>query len=132
MGTPLRLLLDTHTLLWCLSDDPQLSPTVRAAVDDPLNSIFVSSISIVEIALKVQIGKLSVPIPIDQLTSAIRGRVNVRQLPLSFTHAVRLASLPLLHRDIFDRMLIVQALAEKLTLATADAAIAAYNIPILW
>jgi PIN domain nuclease of toxin-antitoxin system len=127
----LKLLLDTHVLLWCLDDDARLSTSIRDAVEDRVNEVYVSSLAIVEIALKVRLGKLKIHVPFDQLIATVRGRNDVRELALTFAHARALFSLPLHHRDAFDRMLIAQALVEQMTLATADADIAAYNIPIL-
>lgn len=127
----MKLLLDTHVLVWCLNGDTRLSAAIQTAIADPTNEIYVSSISVVEIALKVRVGKLAIHTPFERLIEEVRGRSDVRELALSFAHAMELFSLPLHHRDAFDRMLIAQALVEKMTLATADAAIAAYNVPIL-
>jgi PIN domain nuclease of toxin-antitoxin system len=105
--------------------------SIRDAVEHRNNDVYVSSLAIVEMALKVRLGKLKIQVPFDQLIATVRGRNDVQELPLTFAHARELFSLPLHHRDAFDRMLIAQALVENMTLATADAAIAAYNVPIL-
>jgi PIN domain nuclease of toxin-antitoxin system len=123
----MRLLLDTHILLWCLADDPTLSEEIRAEVVDSKNSIFVSAASGWEIAIKAAIGKLEAP---DDLPKAI---AICRFEPLSMTlaHAMKAGSLPRHHDDLFDRMLIAQSILEGCTLVTRDRRMNAYDIPIL-
>ena len=122
----MRLLLDTHTLLWWLADDPRLHAEVRDHVAES-EEVFVSTASAWEISLKKALGKLVAP---DDLPAQlVRHQFTV--LPIHLAHALRYGELPLLHRDPFDRMLVAQAQVEDLTIVTGDAAIAAYEVGVL-
>lgn len=124
----MRLLLDTHVLLWWLDDHPALGATARKAISAAGNEVFVSAISAAEIAIKSAIGKLQVP---DDL----EGQLDLNAftpLPLRIHHGVAVKDLPLHHRDPFDRLLIAQASTEGLTMVTADRAFAAYGIEMLF
>ena len=123
----MRLLLDTSTLLWWLGDDQRLGRVTRSAITDGRNDVYVSSVSIVEIAVKTSIGKLTAP---DDLVGAL-AEEGFDELPLLSTHAAMLANLPLHHRDPFDRLLIAQATVEQLMLATPDSQFAPYGVPLL-
>lgn len=123
----MRLLLDTHILLWWLSDDAQLSATVRSAVADGNNDVFFSAVSIAEIAIKQSLGKLDAP---EDLVSLI-AQEGITELPLTARHAAVLLHLPWHHRDPFDRLLVAQAKVEELSLATADSSLAAYDVAIV-
>jgi PIN domain nuclease of toxin-antitoxin system len=121
-----RLLLDTHSLLWWLADDHRLSPEMRGAVADT-EVVLVSTASAWEISFKKALGKLAAP---DDLPSQlVRHQFTV--LPIHLSHAVRYGDLPLIHRDPFDRMLVAQAQVEGLTIVTRDPAIAAYEVDVL-
>ena len=122
-----RLLLDTHVLMWSLSDPAKLGAAARSALRDSENEVLVSAGSIWEIAIKRASGKLRAP---EHLRSGIEQQ-GFQHLPMTFVHAERAGSLPLHHRDPFDRMLIAQAQIENLMLVTADARIAHYEVPIL-
>src|SRR4051812_41279294 len=110
----MRLLLDTHTLLWFLSDDPQLSPTAREHMEDPGNELFLSLASVWEIAIKVSIGKLALESPLEPFLPDQLHENDIQLLPISMAHTLRVASLPFHHRDPFDRLLVAQSLAEDL------------------
>jgi PIN domain nuclease of toxin-antitoxin system len=118
-----RLLLDTHVLLWWLGNDPLLSQTANALIRDPENVIFVSAVSLWEIWLKESLGKLRLPASFEEKLMA----QSFENLPLTASQTRQVALLPWHHRDPFDRMLVAQAITEKLTLLTADAAVAAYG-----
>jgi len=122
----LNLLLDTHILLWWLADSPRLSKKARNAVEDS-ELVWVSAVSAWEIELKRTRGLLDAP---DNLEATLRAR-DLRALPLTVAHAVAAGRLPRHHGDPFDRMLIAQASLESLTLLTADARQAAYEIPVI-
>jgi PIN domain nuclease of toxin-antitoxin system len=111
-----KLLLDTHTLIWILSDDPRLTAEAREAISDPETFVAVSPASAWEIEIKRALGKLDAPNDLLQQVA------DARFVPLSITleHAVTAGALPPHHRDPFDRMLIAQALLEGLTIATRD------------
>ena len=123
----MRLLLDTHALLWWLSDWDEIAETTRDAIADPENEVFVSAVSGWEIAIKKARGRLVAP---DNL-SAVVEKKHFEHLPLSFEHTERAAVLPPHHRDPFDRMLVAQAQAEGLVLVTRDARIPLYDVPIM-
>ena len=124
----MRLLLDSHTLLWWWEDDrPRLGPQTQALIADAANEVFVSAATIWELAIKRATGKLQTP---ADLEAAVRLSGFI-ELPITFQHAERAGGLPLLHRDPFDRMLVAQAQAESLTLITGDASIARYAVPTL-
>ncbi len=122
-----RLLLDTHVLLWALAGDPKLGGDARLAVADPRNDVFVSAVSVWEIAIKRALGKLKVP---DSLVATIAG-TGFRELPVTFFHAELAGSLPPRHNDPFDRMLVAQAQADGLVLVTADVNIPRYGVRTL-
>jgi len=122
-----RLILDTHILLWWWDDSPKLSADVRTLVSDPGHEVFVSAVSIAEIAVKKAIGRLEVA---DDFAEGIDAD-GFTELPLTAAHAGRLATLPLLHRDPFDRMLIAQAQAEDAALVTLHHAVRRYEVRAL-
>ena len=122
----MRLLLDTHIVLWQLAGSRKLSPAAEAAIESASTLLF-SSVSFAEIGIKAALGKLSVP---SNLADHIR-RAGVETLRLEADHGLMVAELPMHHRDPFDRLLIAQARAEKLTIVTADRRIAAYDVPVI-
>lgn len=124
----MTLLLDTHVLLWWL-DDPGLhiSAEARDAISDPDNLVLVSSASAWEIAIKRSLGKLTAP---HDLETAIQSCGFVT-LPISIAHALATESLPMHHRDPFDRMLLAQASIVKATIVSRDPQLAAYGLPII-
>ncbi len=123
----MRLLLDTHILLWWLDDDPRLGDTVRRAIVDGTNDVLISSITIAEIEIKKALGKLDVP---RELLTVL-DEAGFGTLPLSAAHSQQLRELPPHHSDPFDRMLVAQAIIEHVPLATADARLAAYDVQLL-
>ena len=123
----MRVLLDTHVLLWWLLDDSKLGPRVRSIIADGRNEIFVSSVTVAEIAIKRSLGKL--PGPPGLLGSLVEE--GFQELALLSTHAIALENLPMHHRDPFDRLLVVQAITESLTFASYDPLIRAYDIDLV-
>ena len=122
-------LLDTNALLWLLWNDPRLGPPARSVIADLLNQVFVSPISIYEIAYKSAQGRLEKPVPDDLEAEAI-GR-GLFMLDLTAFHAERAGRMDYLNTDPHDRMLVVQALAEGLILITADRDMLRYAVPTL-
>jgi len=120
----MKYLLDTHILLWWLSNDKKLSKELRDTITDADNVIYVSSASVWEMSIKSHLGKLSMPDNLDEML------VEKGFLSLSITleHAVLAGHLPAIHRDPFDRMLLAQAKIEKLTLLTHDNLLKKYKI----
>lgn len=122
------LLLDSHVLLWARGAPGKLSDEARCAVEDGARAVFFSSASIWELAIKQAKGKLDLP---DRLVESTIER-GFTELPIRSRHARLAGALPLHHNDPFDRMLVAQAQAERLTLVTSDPRIAAYDVPVLW
>lgn len=123
----MRVLLDTHVLLWWLFDEAKLGPRVRSVIADGRNEIFVSSITVAEIAIKRSLGKL--PGPPGLLGSLVEE--GFQELPSLSTHAVVLEELPLHHRDPFDRFLIAQAMTDSLTFASYGPRVRAYDVELI-
>jgi PIN domain nuclease of toxin-antitoxin system len=121
------LLLDTHSFLWWLDDDPKLGPKARAAITDGENLVFVSAATGWEIAVKRASGKLDAA---GDIAVWVRDSGFI-ELPIELTHAVLSGELPKHHHDPFDRMLIAQASLEGQTLVTADPEMAKYGVEIL-
>ena len=119
-----RLLLDTHVLLWSLTEPRRLSQHAREAVEDPRSEVFVSSISGWEIAVKHALGKLQAP---DDLEAGIKQQ-GFTPLSLTFRHAEQARALPPHHGDPFDRMLVAQAQIEGLIVITRDRHISRYDV----
>jgi PIN domain nuclease of toxin-antitoxin system len=119
----MRLLLDTHLLLWVVTDSPKLTAARRAAIEGA-DEVYVSAASLWEIAIKVGLGKL--PIDMTRLVATVEAS-GFLELYVTAEHAARVAQLPHHHRDPFDRLLIAQAMTEPLVLLTADAQLAQYT-----
>jgi PIN domain nuclease of toxin-antitoxin system len=128
----MKLLLDTATILWISHDAPKLSAAARAAYLDVHNERFLSVASLWEIIVKNRLGKLPLPAPIEKLIEPMKQSGLIRILPLSEAATYRLQSLPDIHRDPFDRMLVCQAIEEGLTLLTPDATLTKYPVATLW
>lgn len=127
----MRLLLDTHVFIWWILDDPRLAQRLRRAIADPDNHLYLSSASAWEMVIKASLGKLALPDPPETFIRAQLLSNAVEALPVTIDHTIRLASLPYIHRDPFDRMLVAQANCETLTLATDDPAIRHYDVNTL-
>lgn len=127
----MNLLLDTCIFLWFISGDQRLPASMREAIRDPANAVHLSVVSLWEIIVKCQLGKLPLPRPPDQYIPEQRERHRIASLPLEEDSVARLRQLPPLHRDPFDRMLICQALARDFTLLTVDDKIRAYPVQVM-
>ncbi len=128
----MRLLIDTHALLWWLAGDEALSLAARAAIADDSNDVFVSAASVWEIATKHRIGKLPGVAAIVADIDAVLSDQNFMGLPISIRHGQAGGALPGPHRDPFDRMLIAQAITENLVLVSNELAFDAYGVRRLW
>lgn len=124
----MRILLDTHVWLWMWGEPERLRNRARTILEDPATELHVSAVSAWEIATKSAAGRLRLPASAEDWLLDPRHRRDVRELPISFAHAIRAATLPPHHRDPFDRMLVAQAQAEGLTLMSADRQLAAYAV----
>ncbi|MBX7236466.1 MAG: type II toxin-antitoxin system VapC family toxin [Caldilineales bacterium] len=128
----MRALLDTHTFLWWNLDDPSLSTAAKDFIGDGQNEILLSAASAWEIAIKYAKGRLSLPeLPERYIANRIT-HYSFQPLPIQLSHALRVASLPLIHHDPFDRLLIAQSQMENLPLLTSDPEIAKYDVDIIW
>jgi PIN domain nuclease of toxin-antitoxin system len=119
-------LIDTHILIWCVLGDPLLSKKAIKEIDDPKNRVLLSSASLWEIAIKVNLGKLTLGIPFDDLEAFLRDKNFYNYKDLS-----KLAELPNHHRDPFDRLIICQALTNNLTIITDDKKFKLYPVSLL-
>lgn len=128
----MRLLLDTHALLWFYLDDPHLSLAAKTEILDPGNDKLVSPAAYWELAIKVSVGKYVLSESIeDFLQHAILDNGFVI-LPIEPPHVARVAALPFHHRDPFDRLMIAQALVERCHMVTSDARFDAYSVIRMW
>ena len=124
----MRLLLDTHVLLWWRGAAPALSPRARAEIADGGNEVLVSVATPWEITIKRSLGKLTFPDDLEQVIQEERFGL----LAITFQHLRALDALPLLHRDPFDRLLLAQAMAEGVPIVSSDRKLAAYGAALIW
>ncbi len=128
----MRLLLDTHALLWAMESNPRLSESAKTAITDPDNDVFISIASLWEIAIKLSLGKLQLPQAwLPQLQTHMAANA-VSFFAISPAHCQRLVVLPMHHRDPFDRMLVAQSAEDGLTIVSADDALDSYGITRIW
>lgn len=128
----MRLLLDTHALLWFLEGSDKLRLAARQVIEDEANTIFVSAVSAMEVTTKVRLGKLA---SAEALALNFEVEILVRgflPLPITLAHAERAGGMPGEHRDPFDRLLIAQALVEDLTLVSNEAIFDGFGVKRLW
>lgn len=128
----MKLLLDTHALLWWLFDDPRLPAAARAAIADPGHTVFVSAASGWEIATKYRIGKLPEAAEVAADLPRYVRRARFAVLPVTLEHALAAGALPGPHRDPFDRMLIAQARVEDLPVVSGDPVFRDYGAAVVW
>ncbi|HWD20092.1 MAG TPA: type II toxin-antitoxin system VapC family toxin [Verrucomicrobiae bacterium] len=127
----MRILLDTCEFLWLVTGDAKLSTEITTAVRDPQNEVFLSVVSFWEISLKNSLGKLPLPQPAAQFVPLQREKHMIASLAVDEAAVAHLSNLPALHRDPFDRMLVCQAKAHGLTLASSDSFIRQYPVALL-
>lgn len=123
----MRLLLDSHVVLWAMSSPEQLRDSTRRAIISPENEVFVSAATLWELRLKVAKGKLTLPIGFTETLIA----QDFKELPVKWTHSEHVSRLPAIHGDPFDRLLLSQALSEGLTFVTADRACLQYPVVLM-
>ena len=128
----MNLLLDTHSFLWFVLDDPHLNSFAADVIENTSNTSFLSVASMWEMAIKVSIGKLSFPQPLDAFIPDQMQRNGIRLLPISLSHALHVATLPLLHKDPFDRLIIAQGMLETMAIVSADAVFDGYGVRRVW
>lgn len=127
----MKLLLDTHVLLWAASEPDQLTAAARDGLEDGTNDVFVSVVSAWEIAIKQSLGKLELAKPAEQWLPEVLRRTGFEFTEVGLAAALRVRALPWHHRDPFDRLLVAQAAEDGYTVVTRDSALDAYGIPIL-
>jgi PIN domain nuclease of toxin-antitoxin system len=127
----MKALLDTHTFLWAISGDERLSQRARQVFVGPID-LWLSVASIWEILIKVQIGKMPLPLPTGPYIVKKLVENRIETLAVSRDHVLRVETLPMHHSDPFDRMLIAQSLEEKLPLATAHRIFKRYPVEVIW
>lgn len=127
----MKLLLDTHIFLWFILNDERLTESARVSIETESNEIFLSSVSVWEIAIKYQLNRLPLPKPPALFIPEQRVINSIQSLPLDEASAAHLQQLPPHHSDPFDRMLICQALVHDLTLVSADAKVQQYGVKLL-
>lgn len=128
----MRVLLDTHALLWWLFDDLQLSNPAREVIKSIDNQVFASSASAWEIATKHRLGKLPEAEEASRNLPELLRAARIDALPITVEHAIAAGSLASPHRDPFDRMLIAQAMIEKMAIVTSDSEFAQFDVKIIW
>ena len=128
----MKLLIDSHALIWYVDQHQQLSSTSHAAISDPSNDLLLSAGSIWEIAIKIGLGKLVLTQPYSLWMAQALDDLGITVLPITVEYADAQASLPRHHSDPFDRLIVAQALVEKVSIVSADARMDAYGIRRLW
>ena len=127
----MKCLLDTHVLIWYFENSPELPHKIEVIIDNPEVNVFISSISLWEIAIKMSLGKLNLKLTLDYLLEITKDRdFTILQIEDKFLKG--LSILPFIHKDPFDRLLIATALAENLTIITIDENIQKYDVPWIW
>jgi PIN domain nuclease of toxin-antitoxin system len=127
----MRALLDTHTFLWAISGNEKLSRRAREIFVGP-SDLWLSVASIWEILIKAQCGKMSLPQPVGSYLMKKMAENRIEMLPVSLDHVLKIESLPMHHRDPFDRMLIAQSLHEKLPIVSSDIIFRRYDVELIW
>ena len=127
----MNLLLDTHTFLWFVTGDKRLSARARRAMEGEDAELFLSAASIWEMAIKSSLGRLTLPMPLNEYI-AEKLEHGFRILPVDWTQAAAVEKMPFHHRDPFDRLLVAQAVAEGMPLVSADPEFRAYKVKVIW
>lgn len=127
----MRVLLDTHAFLWFMAGDARLSRKAREAMSDVNASLFLSAASVWEMAIKASLGRLLLPVPVASYV-AEKVRDGFQMLPIEWVHAATVQTLPFHHHNPFDRLIIAQALVEKLPLVSGDRKFLKYGVSVIW
>jgi len=128
----MRLLLDTHALIWILRGDRRVPAAVRSLADDANHAIYVSSISVYELWIKTQRGLIDIGMTPDQFARQMQEALQLRPLVVTWEHALEAAQLPSHHLDPFDRILVAQANKERLSIVSADTSLKKYVANVIW
>lgn len=128
----MRLLLDSHAFLWFILGDQRLSDRARLAIAAADTDVLISPATLWEMAIKVRLGKYTLPGPFGPFMDTQLSSNRIRLLPIEVRHTAILASMPFHHRDPFDRLIVAQALAESIGVVSVDAMLDAYGVSRLW
>lgn len=128
----MKFLLDTHTFLWFIQDDPSLSHPAKAAIENSNNAIFISIVSVWEMAIKTSLGKLQLPNSFEEIIPAQILLNHFSILPITIPHLQQVAKMPFHHRDPFDRLLIAQCQVEECPIIGQDQIFSLYTVQQLW
>ena len=128
----MRLLLDTHSFLWFIDNNPKLSAQAKTLIEDGTNEVFLSVASLWEIGIKLSLGKLAISLPFDTFMSQQLEQNNIELLDLKISHVAAITNLPFHHRDPFDRLIIAQAMVEQIPIVGLDLAFDYYPVVRLW
>lgn len=128
----MRCLLDTHVLLWWRVDSPRLSDRARSMMADGSNTLLWSAASSWELAIKLALGRITLPEPLEHYLPRVFRESGITPLAIEHAHAWAVATLPPRHRDPFDRMLVAQARLERVALLSADEGLDAYGVERVW
>jgi PIN domain nuclease of toxin-antitoxin system len=128
----MKILLDTHTLIWFVENAPQLPTKTKDLIADEGTERIVSIVSLWEIAIKHSLGRLALSLPLDEFIATHLPADKVTLLPITVLHILTFAQMPWHHRDPFDRILVAQAITEALPIISVDAALDAYGVQRLW
>lgn len=128
----MRILLDTHALLFWLLDSDRLSPRAREVFEHPDHELLWSAASSWEVSIKFALGRLTLAQPPKEFFPAQLRRQGIGSLPVEHAHAFQVAELPPHHRDPFDRLLVAQAQVERIPILSRDPAIRAYDVKVVW
>jgi PIN domain nuclease of toxin-antitoxin system len=127
----MKILLDTHIFLWFINNDPQLSPTAKTLLESDVDLVL-SAASLWEIAIKVSIGKMTLPKPFEIFIPEQLQQNQIEILPIAINHLTNLSTLPFHHKDPFDRLLISQSFAEGILIVSVDTMFDQYNVNRRW
>lgn len=127
----MNCLLDTHAVIWFITDDPKLPQSIKSQIELGKNEFFVSMVSFWEISIKVGLGKLTLEVDLSEIFSLV-GNYHFSNVTLKQSHILLYSKLPLYHRDPFDRMLIAQGIEENYTIVTKDKEFSQYPVKTLW
>ena len=126
------MLFDTDSFIWWADEPTKLSLTALTTLEDGSNRLFLSDVSIWEIQIKVQLGKIKLKLPLENLVESQQRDNKVKILPIRTDHILALDKLPFHHKDPFDQLLIGQSLVERFTIVTLDPEFPAYGAKLLW
>ncbi len=127
----MKLLLDTHIFTWWADQPEELSSSILAALEDEANDLLLSVASVWEMQIKIQLGKLKLSLPLEDLIESQQAANDIQILAIELAHVLTLDALPFHHKDPFDRLLIAQSIAENATLVSADSKLSVYGVSLL-